>query len=268
MRIFVINMPEHADRRLSSEQKLRSLGLPFKFLDAISGKAAIHDGLFSDYDEDEFLLNTGRCITMGEIGCFASHRELWALSCRLNESIMIMEDDFDLLNGFVDAIQSAEDVTGKLGFLRLQTDRSARMHAVLASRRFTVSRFTKAPHSTMCYSISPQVAQCFIEASRVFDAPVDVFIRKFWEHRQPLYALKPYTVAPSVMSVDTTIAGRVKGRKKFKVAARRLIRKGRWHWQRLLFNIQYRFSSSPGVGFSPAQHKGGTRTSTLDTELG
>lgn len=268
MRLFVINLPEHQDRRLSSEQKLRSLGLSFEFFDATSGETAFRDGVFSAYDDDEFLLNTGREVAMGEIGCFASHRALWSMCCRLNEPIMIMEDDFDLLDGFIDAVRSAEELTAELGFLRLQTDLSARMHPVLSSRRFIVSRFTKAPHSTMCYSISPIVARRFIEASRKFDAPVDVFIRKFWEHRQPLYALKPYTVAPSVMSVDTTIRGRGKNRKKFKIAVRRFLRKGRWHWQRLLFNIDYRYVSAPDLKFALAKRRAGAASPEVSAETG
>lgn len=247
MRIFIINMPQHADRRESSAQKLKAHGLSFEFFDGISGEVALREAAFADYDEDEFLLNTGRSITMGEVGCFASHRALWAICHRLNEPIMIMEDDFDLLDGFADALHSAAEVTECVGFLRLQTDRSARKHAILRSRDFLVSRFTKAPHSTMCYSISPDAARCFLAASRTFDAPVDVFIKKFWEHGQALYALTPYTVAPSVMSVDTTIEGRIKPRKELNVQFRRFLRKGRWYWKRWLYNVDYRLLSTPDL---------------------
>ncbi len=261
MHIFVINMALHADRRRSSEQKLKSLGLKFEFFEAISGESAFRDAVFADYDESEFLLNTGRRITMGEIGCFASHRALWAMCYRLDEPIMIMEDDFDLLDGFVDALHSAAEVTEQLGFLRLQTDCSARKHPILASRDFLVSRYSKAPHSTLCYSISPNVARRFLEQSRSFDAPVDVFIRTFWEHGQALYALTPYTVAPSIMSVDTTIEGRIKGRRKLSVAAQRFVRKGRWYWQRWLFNVDYRFLSAPDLKISPQKNEVGVMPS-------
>ncbi|MEO1247316.1 MAG: hypothetical protein AAFX56_16645 [Pseudomonadota bacterium] len=79
-----------------------------------------------------------------------------------------------------------------------------------------------------------------MEATRKIDAPVDVFTKKFWEHRQPMYALAPYTVAPSVLSVDTTIVGRNKSRKAWPVAARRFMRKAGWYWQRWIFNLRMR----------------------------
>lgn len=241
MRVFVINMCKDAERRDSAKQKLQAAGIRFEFFDAISGESAVQRRHFKGYNDSEFLLNTGRAIATGEIGCFASHRDLWTLCVELNESIMIMEDDFDLLETFHEAFQSAEEVINEVGFLRLQTDlRTVCKRPIAAYNNFMVSRYTKAPHCTMCYCISPDVAGRFLDLTRVFDAPVDIFIKKFWDHGQPLYALTPFAVAPSVLSVASTIQGRQKGNKPFMIAVRRFIRKGVWYWRRWQFNLRQR----------------------------
>lgn len=252
MRIYVINIASHVDRRRSSEVKLHAAGLEFEFFEAITGRDALD--AFADFDADEFRLNTGREITIGEVGCFASHRALWQCCARLDEPILIMEDDFDLLERFTSAVQQAIRLAPTLGFIRLQTALRARRVPLFFAGEFTASRFSKAPHSTMCYVISPETARCFVAATEVFDAPVDVFIKTFWEHGQPLHALTPYTVAPSVMSAATTIEGRIKERGDLLLALRRLLRKSRWYRQRWLFNLSRRIRSQPVIGRSGKVH--------------
>jgi len=242
MRVYVINRRKDADRRASAKEKLDAAGIRFEFFDALSGEIAVERRLFKSYDDREFLINTGRAITAGEIGCFASHRDLWVHSVELNESIMIMEDDFDLLGNFPDALRSAEEVINQVGFLRLQTDSSsARKRPITACNEFMVSRYTKAPQSTMCYCISPHVAGEFLDRTRILGAPVDLFIKKYWEHGQPLFALTPFAVAPSVLSVASTIRRRYGNKKPFAISTRRLLRKASWYRLRWAFNFQQRY---------------------------
>jgi len=249
MRVYVINMREAVERRAAAERKLDEAGIAFEFFDGISGEQAIAHRLFDGFADNEFLLNTGRKAAPGEIGCFASHRALWAQAAVLNEPIMIMEDDFDLLDSFPKAVRVAEQVINEVGYLRLQVNSNAKRREIARRGEFSLSIYTKAPHCMMCYCISPEVARQFIEDTRVMDAPVDVFIKKYWEHGQPLYALTPYPVAPSILSTATTITGRQKKRKPLKLAIQRLVRKCGWHLQRSHFNFRQRWS--PAV--SPAK---------------
>ena len=252
MRIYVINMRSEVDRRQSSRDKLDESGLEFEFFDAVAGDNAFT--AFDEYDVDEFRLNTGRSITNGEIGCFASHRTLWQRCIRLGEPILVMEDDFDLLDGFSSAVREAARLAPALGFIRLQTDIRARRVPLFLAGEFEASRFLKAPHSTMCYAISPDTAHRFIAQTGVFDAPVDVFIKKFWEHGQSLHALTPYTVAPSILSARSTIAGRVKKSGNWRLSIRRLFRKGRWYWQRWLFNLSQASAQQRALEISSNAH--------------
>lgn len=241
MKVFVISLVDADERRSNAKRQLDELGIPFEFFDAIRGDDAIRERKFEGFDDIGFLLNTGRRAVAGEIGCFASHRELWKRCVELDVPVMIMEDDFDALPEFANALRCANDVILKAGFLRLQTTVRTRKVAIASVGEFQLERYKKTPHGLMCYCLSPGVAQRFVEATRKIDAPVDVFTKKFWEHGQPMYALTPYTIAPSALNADTTIVGRRKCRKSWSVARRRLWRKAGWYWNRWIFNLQIDF---------------------------
>lgn len=240
LKILVISLPDATRRRRDAVAQLAAHDVQFEFLDAMRGADALQQGIFSRVDETSFLLNTGRRMTPGEIGCFASHRLAWQRCVDRGVPMVIMEDDFQLRDHFPAALDACESVIDRLGFLRLQTTlRSKEVH-IADLGDFELKRFTKPPHGLMCYCLSPPVAQRFIELTHVLDAPVDVFMKKYWEHGQALHALTPFSVEPSTHHSRTTISGRVKARKTGAIALKRLVRKLRGHVSRLRSNWLFR----------------------------
>lgn len=242
MKVFVISLPQAEARRRHASEQLQTCGVQFEFFDAIGGEEAIAASYFDDVDEQSFVLNTGRHVASNEVGCFASHRELWKKCVEFDEPIMIMEDDFRLLPSFNSALRAADDIIDEVGFLRLQTTLRSRETCVTAVRHFELKRFTKPPHGTMCYCVSPRVAGRFVKLTQSIDAPVDVFTKKYWEHGQPMYALMPFTVTESEHAECTFITNRRKARKTTATALKRLGRKTSWHVSRLLFNTRQRLA--------------------------
>jgi GR25 family glycosyltransferase involved in LPS biosynthesis len=88
----------------------------------------------------------------------------------------------------------------------------------------------------MCYALSPSVARAFISASRDLRAPVDQFIKRCWEHGQPLFGLLPYSVRESRLAADVTIQGRRKDPLPAGLRARRLLHKLDTGVRRAVFN--------------------------------
>ncbi len=254
MRLFVINLPGDADRRANAAKQLDAAGVGFQFFEAIRGGDVSRRCPFDGCDEQEFLVNTGRHVSSAEIGCFASHRALWKQAASLDEPIVVMEDDFALRENFAAAVRDAARIIDRAGFLRLQKDLRAHKRVLAARNGFVVCRYTKAPHGSMCYCISPAVARRFLSLTKTMDAPVDVFIKKFWEHGQPLYALTPYPVVSSLQSTESTIGRPSKRKKPFPVAARRLLRKTGWQFRRLRFNLRRRVRpADPGFAERPPE---------------
>jgi glycosyl transferase family 25 len=169
----------------------------------------------------------------GEVGCFASHRSMWQKCVDLGEPVMIMEDDFQLLPGFAGAVQQVADNISEFGFIRLQTETRARKQRVARRGGYTFWRYTKVPHSCMCNGITPGVAKSLVEKTRAIYEPVDVFIKKFWVHGQPIYGMTPYAVTESKLSQETYILHRDKVPKGITCATKRFLRKCSWEVQRM-----------------------------------
>ncbi len=236
MKVFVISLAHSEARRSHVDEQLRSQNIRYRFFEALNGK----DGYkisFDSFDPTQFILRTGRLATAGEIGCFASHRELWRHCVELDEPILIMEDDFDLTAEFSSAVAEADAVIARYGYLRLQTaSRRTRSVKHIDTGAFCVHFYTKTPLGAAAYCISPSVARAFQVASRILTAPVDVFIRSVWEHQQPLFGLLPYTVEPSWIAQHSTIGVRRKMRKDVGLRSARLVEKLRGFTRRALFN--------------------------------
>lgn len=235
MRTYAISLVQSEARRAHVDDQLRAQKIPYRFFDALDGKAGYKIS-FDGFDSTQFILQTGRLATPGEIGCFASHRQLWRHCIAINKPILIMEDDFDLAAGFSDAFFEADALIDHYGYLRLQSERRGKSIKQVDAGDFSVHYYTKVPHGAAAYCISPTVARAFYVASRVLTAPVDVFIKNVWEHRQPLFALLPYTVEASWMSRHSTIGVRRKLNKDVHLRSARLVEKARSITRRALFN--------------------------------
>ena len=270
MRVYVINCRQHAERRASAQSKLQQAGVRFEFFDGLCADEARGRQLFEAIDETEFLINTGRRITDGEIGCFASHREVWKRAAHLEEPVVIMEDDFDLLGDFSQTLGVVSTLLDRAGFIRLQTDLRAKKCRGIGLGRYRLCCFTKPPHGLMCYALSPQVARRFLAATRVLREPVDIFTKKYWEHGQPMFVLTPQVVGPSGHHRSTTIEGRAKTPKPLPIAARRFLRKAASYPKRWRFNRLHREgvrhvvrgpAREPEPGRHVMQQEGSVRTS-------
>ncbi len=233
MKIVVISLPDAAERRERAARQLGEIGLAFEFFDAMRGEQVMADAYFEGCDEEEWLLNTGHPMSLGEVGCFASHRSLWQKCVELGEPLMIMEDDFQLLPGFAGAVEQVAQNISERGFIRLQSETRAKKQRVAARGDYTLWRYTKVPHSCMCNSMTPEVARNLIEQTRAIYEPVDVFIKRFWVHGQTIYGLTPYTVTESSLSQETYILYREKVPKGFGRSTKRFLRKCGWEFERI-----------------------------------
>jgi GR25 family glycosyltransferase involved in LPS biosynthesis len=171
-----------------------------------------------------------------------------------------MEDDASPLPTFAAALDAARRLIGRYGFLRLEYDgpgRPARTTPVEPAGTFTVHYFTRYPYGAMCYAVSPSAARAFVAASRVLRAPVDQFIKRCWEHQQPLYGLLPYAVSEGPLAVDSTIRARTQAALSPGLRARRAIHKLDTVCQRAMFNWRHARASGPKVRPAAAPQSAG-----------
>ncbi len=233
--IIVISLTTATDRRASVAAQLGKLQLDFEFMNAIDKKtlsARERDRVVSK----EYVLNTGRQATDGEIACFASHRKAWGLCVASGAPMVIMEDDFTLTDNFPAAVKVAGEYAEACGFIRFQSETRAKKRKLVDAADHGIWRYTKAPHSLAGYLLAPHAAAQLIDSSEQFLGPADVFTKMFWQHRQVMYGVAPYSVWDSEFSAASDIGARPKADKGLITRLRRPLRKMS-HWcQRVAAN--------------------------------
>lgn len=241
MKIHVINLPTSIDRRESIEKQFCDIGLDCEFFSAFDGDSGREH--FTDYKPNAYFANTGRFASPGEIGCYASHLALWQECVRLLEPVVIMEDDAQLLPDFSRALRFVARHIDRFGFVRLESngiDTKYTMQSALMEEDLSIGYFRKFPYGATAYAISPCVAETFIRKSDVLTGPVDLFIRKYWDHGFPLYGLHPNVVEGGPLRYASTILYRDKDQITFLQRCGRLRQKYADSIKRAIFNWRKR----------------------------
>ena len=96
MKKYIINIPRAKDRRqllINNNPKLEN----YIFFDGVDGLDINYDTFLNDYNlkidynfKDPF---SGRKLLKSEVGCFLSHYNIWKECVKINESIIVFEDD-------------------------------------------------------------------------------------------------------------------------------------------------------------------------------
>ena len=256
MRIVVISLVEAVDRRRSAAEQLSALGLEFEFFDACDASTRIPSH-FDEFDGLAYRLNCQRDPTPGEIGCYASHLSLWKQCAVSDEPYLVLEDDFEALPGFIEAIAVLEMLLKEHDFIRLEPFNRARAvgkRLRLAGQtldtigRFTFHYLSDVPTQLTAYAISPSGATRLAKASSRLTAPADKFVQRTWVHRVPIFALSPAIARTGPHSRHSMIGDR-----------RRLKRRG---LGLLLARAAYKgFGELRRIGFDRSQRQRSSRLS-------
>ena len=210
-KVVVISLEGQKDRQERCSDLLSKQNVPFDFLMGVDA-AHGHHPLMDRASLKGFLYQHGRPFLGGEIGCYASHYLAWQLADSLNEKILVLEDDFNLVADAMSYFDFASEVMDlyQIPFLRLEPFKVNQPRInVLSKKHFIIDRFLKIPQSTTAYLISPECARIFIENSKTFNLPVDVFIRQAHLHKVPIYGFSPAPVSADI-SFDSIIGPRNK----------------------------------------------------------
>lgn len=117
--IYMINLKRRPERRLKQEASLKEHGIDCTFVEAVDGKdltekTIVEKGLkFLGKYEHKY---DKRRMTIGEVGCFLSHYNIWEKIVKDNQQeVLILEDDIEFDYDFNKRIVAAMDEARKLG---------------------------------------------------------------------------------------------------------------------------------------------------------
>lgn len=200
--IVVVNLTRSHERRTAMRALLDPLGLPYRFFDAIDGRAKPHP-LFSRFDPLKSEMRHGYILTPGELGCYASHYLLWEQSVAEDKPLLIFEDDVTLNDNFLSAYEVACDKIEKYGVIRFSRHKRRRWVRIESlSKGLDIIRLKIGPHGTSCYAVSPGAAKQLIETAKVWFEPVDCHLDRFWSHGIYCYNIAPPPVIHAAQTVE------------------------------------------------------------------
>lgn len=232
-KVLVISLRKSFARRAHASEQLSALRTDYDFVDGVVG--ADYADHFEAVSDRRFLLNTGRIPTLGELGCYASHRKAWRRCIEMRRPVIVLEDDFLLNSHFPRALKIVARFIDRYGFLRLEGERRADKEIEEPIGAYQVWRYRSAPQGAMAYAISAATAASLYGHSKIAEAPVDVFIKTFWRHGVPLFGLTPYCVGESPVSLPSTIGERHSAAKTFTQNVQRSVHKLRAAAERRAF---------------------------------
>ena len=208
LEIIVISLERATERRAAIRKRLEALDLEFEIFDARNGDQGYQEH-FKDINTFTFQIHSRRECLPGEIGCYASHMEVWRRCVQNNRPVVVLEDDAQLTDWLPEALSVAERLIDACGFIRLEANKQSsfprRYDSVGSMGAFEVNYISRITVSTTGYVISPSAAQRFLSNSETMLATVDRFIQCPWVHHQPLYLLLPSPVARSVVDQGSYI---------------------------------------------------------------
>lgn len=207
MKIFVINLDSALSRKNTMEKQFLNMPTHLKatfeiiFFKAINANKNEHLAYKHHHSKIANLMFRGKELTNGEMGCFASHYELWKQCVALNENIIVLEDDVMLLADFWDSILDV--IHSEFVYVRLMYSKPQSHFYPLEHNMFiSFENIT----GTQGYFLTPQAANIFIKHSQWWFCQVDDYMDMFYLHKIPIICIKPIL---KEMDVETTIKGRV-----------------------------------------------------------
>lgn len=197
MKIIVISLASSHDRRSKVVEKLAGKNIAFEFLDAVNGKTGNHPYL-KNYNEKKFLLYCRRKAAPGEIGCYVTHLLAWEKCIELNEPIVVLEDDFEISDDFLEGLKFVEQFLDKVSYIRLeQMESDLYLPTKYRGAKFQLVKQLKVGMCMTGYVITPLCAKILRDKGKEIFVPVDLFLRYTLIHKQLIYALVPHIVFPS-----------------------------------------------------------------------
>jgi len=185
---------------------LNTEGIKFEYFDALDVSQG-SSSIFSQYDAIQTKRKKGYVLTNAEIGCLASHRELWKKCVKLAEPILIMEDNIQINDPLQKHLDFAAQHINSLGLLKfgaIFNHRNIMVQKVDSKRR--IVKYVKGACGTSCYMISVATAEQYLKHSQRFFEPVDNFMDSEWVTKQAVYTIYPDVISRS--PIESVIGNR------------------------------------------------------------
>ncbi|MGI9337348.1 MAG: glycosyltransferase family 25 protein [Gammaproteobacteria bacterium] len=192
--VYVISLSRETARRENIKSRLNALGANYQIIDAVDGKTLTPPQYAHRLQPRRFQLKEGVKITLGEIGCFMSHHNLWRqIADGKDECALILEDDAVWDDDFAEVVNGVLTCEWHWEFVLLSEDATTtagRVLCGLCNNRKLFHRYRRA-FTLAAYLISRSGAAKLHDYCQTIRAPLDSMTPEFWKHGAAFYCVTP-----------------------------------------------------------------------------
>jgi glycosyl transferase family 25 len=196
--IWIISLPSAVERRRVVVEGFEQLNIPFELVDGVDGNA-LSSAEWHRYSRRRSLLETGRPLARGELGCALSHLGLYERMQR--ESIpraVVVEDDVvptpDLLPVLreLDRVPDGWDVVTLHALFDIADP--APVGDEVVAGRYRVCRYRGPLFGAQCYVITLAAATRMLAVGRPVGLPADDLLFRRFPARLRVFGIEPNVV--------------------------------------------------------------------------
>ncbi len=181
---FVIHLARASRRRAQVERIIAACPLKTHIVDAVDGRLLDDASRAAVYRKGLFTPRYPFELTLGEIGCFLSHRRAWQeiVSCNLDAGF-IFEDDVEVdAPGFANAFELAGANIDRHPYIQFQVrPLNGAIETIVARPGVALVQPAVPPLRTSAQLVDRRAAKILLAATEIFDRPIDGFIQMYWE---------------------------------------------------------------------------------------
>lgn len=226
--VYLINLPRDTRRFAMMQAQLQRLALPFEQVPAVYGRELSEVERARLYSPALNRARFHQAMVPGEIGCYASHLQVWQ---RLVNSgaphALVLEDDAELRPKLPAALRAAAALPPHWDMIKLvgRETESVQQRWALPCNTGELIRYQRVPSLTCAYLVSREGALKLLRSRQPFFRPIDVDLRHWWEADLRLFGLTPYPTGQTEEATTSSIGCREIG-----AWWSRRWRKGRTQW--------------------------------------
>ncbi len=193
---FIIHLARATARRPQVDHLLKACPVPARVLDAVDGRAMSEAEIDAVYSRKSMHApHYPFEMTVGEVGCFLSHRKAWqAIVACGRDAGLVIEDDVEIdADVFTTALEFAREHVSAHGIVQFQVRRVAEPGPLIASTNAVVlARPMIIPLRASCTLYSRAAAEQLLAQTERFDRPIDGHVQLHW-----VTGLRPLIAIPS-----------------------------------------------------------------------
>jgi glycosyl transferase family 25 len=194
--IYVISLARAKQRRIRVASEFERVGLEYAIYEGIDGQLSSQE-LLALFDSRAWTRNMGGPLSLGHLGCYMSHVQLWRQVATGDDAIaLICEDDVVFSSEFPNALLSALSMQSQWDIVRFSCVRAKGKLLQAVSGEFSLNAYWGPFTGNGCYLIKRDVASRLADSFLPIRRAHDHELNRFFFYNIRLMGLEPFTAQP------------------------------------------------------------------------